>query len=101
MSHPVTRLMASLRGIQGPRVIPRVTAPLEEPPAGSWSPQEPPEWWKREQRQAELEKDWPRPSKWKLWWSDYNVPVVLIFVLLVLVAILIVATRYGGPEWLK
>jgi hypothetical protein len=101
MSHPVNRLMASLRGIQGPRVIPRVTASLEEPPAGSYEPIRPPEWWKREQRVAELNKDHPRPSKLKQWWNWYGGVVLGTLAALIVITILSVAAMFVEAKWLK
>lgn len=85
--HPVNRIMNSLRGIQGPMVRTprrgshmRVPALPEEPGPDEYSPIKPPEWWKREQRVAELNKDYPQPSKLKQWWlrNDDRLVVVLI-----------------------
>lgn len=98
MSHPVTRLMASLRGIQGPAVrrkpLPRVTASLEEPPAGSYEPLIPPQWWRNEQRTAQLERDYPEPSKLKMWWRRHDDVLLVVLICVVMVVVLAAVTVF-------
>lgn len=102
--------MSTLRGIQGPPIFRRVTnrgshmrvpALPEDGVAEEYKPIAPPEWWKREQRVAELNKDYPQPSKLKVWWSWYNVPVILTFALLVLVGLFMALATSGRLEWMK